>query len=412
MSQHPVIRFHHVGKRFRLNRRPRTVWGRLRAALRPSRDDADAFWAVRDVSFDVPRGESIGLIGRNGSGKSTLLKLATRILRPTIGRVQVNGRIGALLELGAGFHDDLTGRENIYLNGSVLGLSRREIDGRLNQIVDFSELHDFIDVPVKFYSSGMYMRLGFSVAVHCDPELLLVDEILAVGDQAFQAKCIDRIYELKRSGVTIVMVSHHAETLQKLCSRLVWMDRGALREIGPTAEVLGSYVAFMQSAVADQTAEPLFHRAGTREAEITGVRFLNAAGAETEMFRTGEALTIEMAYVAHRPIDRPELGFGIFREDGVQINGTSNRHWDYPIPVIHGPGLLRYHIPNLPLMPGGYAVSAAIQDADRPLIYDFHVRAYHFRVEPGGVRQMDGLLALPAEWEWLPAVEPAGAPTR
>lgn len=401
LQREPVIRFIEVNKRFWLSpNTPTSVLESLTSLFkRRPKAKPHALWAVHDVSFDVHKGESVGLVGHNGSGKSTLLKLATRILRPTSGQVVMNGRVSALLELGAGFHSDLTGRENIYLNASVLGLSKRDIDERFDAIVDFSELEEFIDVPVKHYSSGMYMRLGFSVAVHCDPDILLVDEILAVGDQAFQRKCIERIYSLKHNGVTIVMVSHHIETLQKLCDQLVWLDHGSVQRKGITDEVIGYYVQHM-SAKGERVA--VFERSGTFEAEITQVRFLNGAGEATTTFKTGEQMTMEMRYVAHRPIPTPDMGFGIFREDGIHVNGTSNRLGGLMIEQIVGEGILRYHIESLPLLPGSYYVSAAIQDGMQPYAYDFHVQAYRFLVEPGGTREIHGLIALPASWEWLP----------
>jgi lipopolysaccharide transport system ATP-binding protein len=242
MGQEATVQFEQVGKRFVFDPQGRqTIWQMGRSWLRRGRQEG--LWAVRDVSFAVAPGESLGIIGRNGSGKSTMLKLAARILRPTTGRVTVRGRMSALLELGAGFHPDLTGQENIFLNGSLLGLSKREIETAYADIVEFSELGDFIQMPVKHYSSGMYMRLGFSVAVHVNPDILIVDEILAVGDQSFQNKCIERIYDMKRQGVTIVMVSHNLDSVRNICSHLLWMDHGRVRASGPTAEVVGGYLA-------------------------------------------------------------------------------------------------------------------------------------------------------------------------
>lgn len=404
MPSTPVICFEQVSKRFEYTPdQPQTILESLIARLRRrGRRARHELWALRDVSFEVQSGQSIGFIGRNGSGKSTLLKLASRIIRPTSGVVTVNGRISALLELGAGFHPDLTGRENIFLNGSVLGLSRREVEARFNAIVDFSELATFIDMPVKHYSSGMYMRLGFSVAVHCDPDVLLVDEILAVGDQAFQEKCLDRIYDLKHRGVTVVMVSHQLPTLQGLCTDLIWMEHGGVREIGLADTIIGHYLEHMR-----QIAQPgaisgaqAFNRWGTGDIEITGVRFLDARGELQDKFRTGEALTIEIAFVAHRPILNPEFGLAIYRDDGVHINGPNNRLAGREMGLVSGCGVVRYIVPHLPLLPAAYIVTAAIHDSRQSLAYDFHERAYHFRVVAGGVREQYGLLALPAAWEW------------
>lgn len=212
------------------------------------RNRADEFWALKGVSLEVPRGATVGLIGRNGSGKSTLLKIISRILYPTRGEVKVNGRVSTLLELGAGFHPDFTGRENIYLNASILGLTRKEIKERLDDIIAFAELGDFIDNPVRNYSSGMYMRLGFAVAVHVDPEILLIDEVLAVGDLAFQEKCLTRIRELQRQGVTIILVTHAPKQVEELCDLAVWLDRGEVKMQGAAREVARSYAEFVGRA--------------------------------------------------------------------------------------------------------------------------------------------------------------------
>jgi len=213
-----------------------------------NRQKTEDFWALKGVSLRVPRGATVGLIGRNGSGKSTLLKIISRILYPTRGRVRVHGRVSTLLELGAGFHPDFTGRENIYLNASILGLTRREINGRLEKIIEFAELGEFIDNPVRNYSSGMYMRLGFAVAVHVDPEILLIDEVLAVGDLAFQEKCLARIRELQGQGKTIIFVTHAPKQVAELCNLAVWLDRGEIRMQGPAAEVARAYAEFMGGA--------------------------------------------------------------------------------------------------------------------------------------------------------------------
>lgn len=411
MPTTPVICFEQVSKRFEYTPdQPQTILESLIARLRRrGRRARHELWALRDVSFTVQPGQSIGFIGRNGSGKSTLLKLASRIIRPTSGLLTVNGRISALLELGAGFHPDLTGRENIFLNGSVLGLSRRDVNERFNAIVDFSELATFIDMPVKHYSSGMYMRLGFSVAVHCDPDVLLVDEILAVGDQAFQEKCLDRIYDLKHRGVTVVMVSHQLPTLQGLCTDLIWMEHGQVREIGQTDTIIGHYLESMR-----QLAQPVmvsgaqaFNRWGAGDIEITGVRFLDACGQQQDKFKTGVPLTIEIAFMAHRPILNPEFGLAIYRDDGIHINGPNNRLAGREMGLVSGRGVVRYSVPQLPLLPAAYVVTAAIHDSRQPLAYDFHERAYHFRVIAGGVREQYGLLALPATWEWDLAASPA-----
>src|SRR5919109_171910 len=227
-----VIEFNNVSKRFMIHRERRdSVQARFAGLLR-QRAAGEEFWALRDVSFGVARGESLGLVGHNGAGKSTALKLMTRILEPTSGTVRMCGRVAALLELGSGFHPDLSGRENVFLNGSLMGFSRRDMLARLDEIVDFSEIGDFIDMEVKHYSSGMYTRLAFAVATTVDPDILLTDEVLAVGDEAFQRKCMERIYHFRQMGKTIVFVSHALDTVSQLCDRAVWLDHGEARAIG------------------------------------------------------------------------------------------------------------------------------------------------------------------------------------
>lgn len=243
----PAIQLERISKRFSFTEeQPSTLLEQLIDLVRPRRKiqrHRKKLWAVKDVTLDVMPGQALGIIGRNGSGKSTLLKLIARILRPTKGRIVVRGRVSALLELGAGFHADLTGRENVYLNAAILGLSREEIDTHFDSVVSFSELEEFIDMPVKHYSSGMYMRLGFSVAIHVNPDILIVDEVLTVGDQAFQAKCINHIHQTRESGATIVLVSHNAEMIADLCSHVAWLEQGQMRNYGPVNEVLPLYQA-------------------------------------------------------------------------------------------------------------------------------------------------------------------------
>jgi lipopolysaccharide transport system ATP-binding protein len=356
-----VIEFNNVSKRFILHRERRdTVQERFAGALR-RRPQGEEFWALRDVSFSVARGQSLGLVGHNGAGKSTALKLMTRILEPTSGAVRMNGRVAALLELGSGFHPDLSGRENVFLNGSLLGFSRRQMQARLDEIVDFSEIGDFIDMEVKHYSSGMYTRLAFAVATAVDPEILITDEVLAVGDEAFQRKCMDRIYRFRQIGKTIIFVSHALETVRALCDTAVWLDHGIARHVGPAGEVIDAYlaevnrreqeqVAERSGALAGDTAE--LHRHGTREVEIVRVELLGDDGRERMILRTNDSLRVRMHYVAHQPIEQPVFGVGIHHETGLWINGPNTRFDEIPIPSIDGAGYVDYHMPALPLLAG------------------------------------------------------------
>ncbi len=271
------LRLDRVSKRYRVRHkrepaldRP-SLLRRLRD-LRPRRDD---FWAVRDVSFEVTRGETLGIIGHNGAGKSTILKLLSSVTTPTSGEIAISGRLSALIEVGSGFHPELSGRENIYLSGSILGMRRREIASKLERIIDFAGVRDFIDTPVKHYSSGMYLRLGFSIAAHLEPDILLLDEVLAVGDAAFQTKCLDRINELHRQGRTIVFISHDLGAVERLCGRVLLLDHGRIVSEGPARDVIAKYQAVGATYTASQhhaVADTIL----SREAEITSVACYDA----------------------------------------------------------------------------------------------------------------------------------------
>ncbi len=403
----PIISFRNVSKRFTFSKeKPQSILETLISIFgRRSRHPKQDLWAVRDLSFDVFPGQALGIIGRNGSGKSTVLKLIARILRPTSGQVKVQGRISALLELGAGFHPDLTGRENIALNASVLGLSEEDVTRNFDSIVEFSELGEFIDMPVKHYSSGMYMRLGFSVAIHVNPTVLIVDEILAVGDQAFQMKCIDRIHEMKRQGVTIIIISHNLSIIRRLCSHLIWLEHGEVKADGPAQEVATLYKQSSNQSVGQQLAlesqEGSFRRWGSQQIELTSVRILDASGAEKTVFQTGEAMMIEMRYFAHESILEPEFGLAFIRQDGFNISGPNTQMAGVEFGTIEGSGLVRYHISALPLLPARYQITAAIHDSRLMHAYDYHELAYPFRVVAENKSEIDGAVQLPAKWEWL-----------
>ncbi|MBP6016258.1 MAG: ABC transporter ATP-binding protein [Candidatus Promineofilum sp.] len=381
-----------------------------RRERRPSHD----LWAVRGVSFDLLPGRSLGIIGRNGSGKSTLLKIIARIIQPTEGEIIVNGRISALLELGAGFHPDLTGRENIYLNASVLGFTKAETKLLFDDIVEFSELDEFINMPVKHYSSGMYMRLGFSVAIHVRPDILIIDEILAVGDQSFQIKCIDRIMEMKRAGTTIIFISHDLSNVVHLCSDIIWMEHGVMRMAGPAESVMAQYRDHLFNRTGRQmTSENEsggFRRWGTKQIEITGVRLLNEQGEESTIYRTGDSLAVEMSYVAHEPIEEPEFGLALHRHDGVHVSGPNTQASGLKLGVVEGRGIVRYEIRRLALLPGRYNLTAAVHDSVEPIAYDYHEEAYSFRIVDSGTPQAEGLVLLDADWQWLPGAARSPAP--
>ena len=336
----PVVEFYNVSKQFTLDsQRPRSLQEIFVQLLkRTPKRRTEEFWALRDVSFQVHTGESLALIGANGSGKSTALKLISRIILPTSGSISVNGRVAALLELGAGFHPDLTGRENVELNGSILGLSRNSIRKQMDKIIGFAELERFIDVPVRNYSSGMMMRLGFSVATAFQPDILLIDEVLAVGDQTFQDRCLRRIKDIQENGATIVLVSHDLGSVQKLCQRAIWLSDGVARVDGTTEEVASHYLEAawtqeqayeqVEPEIAEDEAHPQDARShaarwGSGEIRIVKAQILGADGAAKGVFQTGERFVVRMWYQASRPIVKPAFGISLYDEQGNRINGPN-----------------------------------------------------------------------------------------
>ena len=397
-----AIRFDGVSKRFILHRERARSFQELALNLLRGRGNGrrEEFWALQDVSFGIAPGETVGLIGPNGAGKSTVLKLISRIIKPTSGRIEVNGRVGALLELGAGFHPDLTGRENVYLNGAILGLSRAEIQRKLDDIVAFAELERFIDVPVKHYSSGMYVRLGFSIAVHTEPEILLVDEVLAVGDAAFQRKCLERIRALRNNGVTILIVTHDLDAVQRNCSRLVWMNTGEVVSEGNPESVVRQYIEWSLRREMDHPqAESLAGRRwGAGDIEITQVRILDDDGQEKSVFRTAEPMVVEIRYRATRSVEYPVFGLAIHRSDGVHVTGPNTFVDGNCVPMVSGEGLIYYKIPSMPLLEGEYFISVSVHDEQETTMYDYHDRLYPFAVLKPRMGQHYGLMVFGGRW--------------
>ncbi len=450
-----VIKFSKVSKRFILHHeRPRSFQDMLvslfglrtlsRRGVAMPRPANEEFWALRDVNFSIYAGEAVGIIGENGSGKSTTLKLISRILEPTSGSVSVRGKVSALLELGTGFHPELTGRENIFLNGSLLGLSRKEMAARYDTIVDFSEIGEFIDTPIKHYSSGMVMRLGFAVAINVDPDILLTDEVLAVGDEAFQRKCLDYISMLRRRGVTIVFVSHALDAVRSLCSRAIWLDHGRMIADGPAGEVVDRYLAYenekhTERLKAEQESRPvsmpaapthleavdtveddeelLPQRDASEEAptsvvpradvKITGITFLDGSGASSQVFRTNEPLTIRLHFDARDRVEDPIFGVAIYTEGGTHVNGPNTRFAGLPIAAIEGTGHVDYHIERLPLLAGRYFVTVAVTGSEMTDMLDHQFHAGSFVVQPTPqVAERMGLVLIPAQWSFHPDTEP------
>ncbi len=368
------------------------------AIMRRARVRYDEFWALKDVSFEVPEGSTFALIGENGSGKTTLLKCMARILRPERGRIETRGKISALLELGAGFHPELSGRENIFLNGSILGLSKKQLNQRFDEIVDFAGLEQFIDTPVKNYSSGMYVRLGFSVAINVDPDILLVDEILAVGDAEFQRKCLEKFDEFRESSKTVVIVSHGLESIRNLADTVGWLEHGELRRLGKSSEVIDEYLT---ESHADRTADGDYgQRWGTGEARIEKFELLDASGEPVKRVRTGDTVVFRLHYKSDASIQHPVWGMGLYTLDGVWITGPNTQAAGLsPQPLEPGAeGWIDLRVDRLLLVPGTYDVSTWLWNSTGGQEYDTRHRSFRFDVEFGEPHEEKGLISLGGNW--------------
>ncbi|OGO10988.1 MAG: hypothetical protein A2030_06845 [Chloroflexi bacterium RBG_19FT_COMBO_50_10] len=365
------------------------------------------FNALNGVSLSVDQGEVFGLIGQNGAGKSTLLKLVARVLRPTHGRVLVMGHVAPLLEVGAGFHPELTGRENVFLNGAMLGFSHDEMEEKFPRIVEFSELGDFIDAPLRTYSSGMSARLGFAVATDSQPDILIVDEILSVGDEAFQHKSFECIQSIKAKGATILLVSHTMSTIETICQRAAWLHHGKIVSVGNSIEVVDRYLGRIYDEETKHLIEKShrgFHpQEGKDSIEISQVKILNQQNNEQLIFHTGEPMQVQIEYRARQPIDSLEIGFAIHRQDGVHITGPNTAFDGLEIKAEPGSGGVVYSIPSLSLLEGLYNVTVALVNRDGNIILDYHDRMHSFRVENRGhnVTERYGLMTLSGEWRLL-----------
>jgi lipopolysaccharide transport system ATP-binding protein len=374
----------------------------------------DEFWALRDVSFEVPKSSCFGLIGHNGSGKSTLLRLMAGIHRPTKGKIDAKGRISALLELGAGFHPDLSGRENVYLNGAILGLTRKEVASKIDEIIDFAGLGEFIDSPVKVYSSGMYVRLGFAVAVHVDPDILIIDEVIAVGDEEFQRQCFDHLYKLRNSGVTIVLVSHSLAMVQTICDRAAWFDHGQLQYVGEAGDVVHHYLDRVNVAEAERIevkakAEAALHVgepgyatsdevvAARKPITIEGVEFLGKDGNPTSVAFTKDPLTIRVHFKCRKPLEAPLFSMAVENEANVYVANPGMQPTHQPGMTFVGDGHADYVMKELALGPGEYTFTFAAHDTDGTTIFDKKERYAKLKVQPGGLVVL-GLVDLLGEW--------------
>jgi ABC-type polysaccharide/polyol phosphate transport system ATPase subunit len=403
----------YTGKRFS-TLKSALLSGSLVRDLRPE----ETFPALQDVSFTVAKGQTYGVIGRNGSGKSTALKLVAGITKPTSGTVSVQGRISALIELGAGFHPEISGRENVFINGIMLGLTKREIAARFDEIVEFAELKDFIDAPVKTYSSGMYMRLGFAVAIHVDPDVLLIDEVLAVGDEGFTHKCLDQFAEFKRRGKTILLVTHALGLVERFCDEAIWLDHGQKRAEGDPLHVVGTYVSDVErqeeqyltavdtkaqaqvdaeaeaetapqevpeipAEVVDVTSD-MFRategRWGSKEVEITDVTICDNQDQPSHVFHSGEALHLRLKVRADRPVSDFVFGAGLFNAEGVCVYGTNTDIEEYESETLSGVSDVTLVIDALDLVEGTYKLDVAVHKRDG-VPYDYHRLLHTFRIK-------------------------------
>ncbi|MBN1289061.1 MAG: ABC transporter ATP-binding protein [Actinobacteria bacterium] len=348
----------------------------------------EEFWALKDVNVSVDQGETLGIIGANGSGKSTLLKCMTRILYPTSGRIETSGSIAALLELGAGFQPDLTGRENIYLNASILGFSKKEVDRRFDDIVAFSELERFIDNHVRNYSSGMYIRLGFAVAINVDPDILLVDEVLAVGDEAFQRKCLDRIDDFRSQGKTIVFVTHNVEITREICSKVVMLEHGKVVKEGNPRDVVNYYHQAMETE--DEASER-----GNRKIVFTSVEVLDKEGKEATEIKTGDPMKVRVRFKANDPVDDPVFGFSLDDYRGFAAYGTNTALRGLELGRVSTEGEIEFDMSSLPMLDGRYMVSVACHSRDGNTVY--HWLDKHIPFDVHSESSDVGLLYIPCE---------------
>jgi len=366
-----------VSKRFRLYREKPTS---LKQRLLAGRTRAEDFWALRDVSFAIEQGQTFALIGHNGSGKTTLLKVVAGILRPTEGLVRERGRLAGLLELGAGFHTELTGRENVYLNASFLGLSRRDTDAVYDDIVAFAELGDFMDTAVKFYSSGMLVRLGFACAVHVDPDVILIDEVLAVGDESFQARCLDRVRTFQKEGRTIVLVTHALDMARQLCDRAAMLDHGLVHAIGGPDEV----VREMRMTILKHDLE-FAREEGTREVEILGGTLLRGADPLDGALAPGESVVIQVDLEASDPVDDPVVSFALHDGANNFVFGGDTGQYGAALGRLEGKRRIRFVLGPVPFTGGQYWVTVGVHSRDNQRVY--HVQDQRFSFE---VRQLEG----------------------
>jgi ABC-2 type transport system ATP-binding protein len=390
----PAILVESVSKNFRLYReRNRYIKS---AVLRGRRARYEEFWALEDVSFDVDHGATLGLIGSNGSGKSTMLKCLTGIYRPDKGTITMNGSVAALLELGAGFHPELSGRENVFLNAAILGMSKRDAERNFDSIVEFAGLERFIDTPVKNFSSGMTVRLGFSIATHVEPEILLIDEVLSVGDQAFQRKSSEKIEQFRRDGRTIVVVSHSLGAVQQLCKEVIWLEKGTLKMRGPAADVIAHYTGESYDVHTTKDAD-LRERWGSGAAHINAIRLLDAAGQVADRVTTNSAAAIVIDVTPQEKLQSPIVRSTISTLDGTVLWSSTSQNAQPRLRQMGEPTTLRVDIDRLPLLEGSYFLSVAVTDATGTTEFDHCRNWVRFDVHQDQLFE-EGVVAISSSW--------------
>lgn len=415
----PIIEVHNLGKCYRLQHHSKERYSTFRDVLmsrakrlflseRPSvrESSEEDFWAVQDVSFQVNQGEVVGIIGRNGAGKSTLLRLLSRITEPTRGRIALRGRVASLLEVGTGFHPELTGRENIYLNGAILGMSKTEIRSKFDEIVAFAEVERFLDTPVKRYSSGMYVRLAFAVAAHLEPEILIVDEVLAVGDAEFQKKCLGKMQNVAATeGRTILFVSHHMPSVQRLCSHCILLGEGRIKDHGATDTIVQAYMGTASTAHGSvNLAElPSHRRRGNGVAQFNHIELLTTDGRVSSEFRQGEPFKVRLGIISQRQLDNVLFGFSFISLDGVEIMGTAAHDGGLPGNLASGKSVFECHVDPMILSPGRYSIRGAIfrpgetmDHIDEMLNFDVSDVSWDLQASPSNHRV--GHVYLPYTW--------------
>lgn len=399
MTDNIAIKVEHVSKKYCKSLKRSMLYGikditRNAVGLRSHSNilRRDEFWALDDVSFEVKRGGTVGIIGPNGSGKTTLLKLLNGIFWPNKGKISIRGRVGALIEIGAGFHPMLTGRENIYINGAILGMTKKEIDGKFDSIVGFANIGDFLDTPVKYYSSGMFVRLGFAIAVHSEPDVLLVDETLSVGDMSFQRKCIERMRKFSTDGRCVVFVSHNMLSIQGLSRTVVYLKNGRLIEQGDPLSVIANYSNDSNTASLTPESDPSADRHGSGEIFFTEVNLTHSSGEKANLFPVGSELCIQAKYEAKVPLTNIIFRFAIVDvESGIFVAVGDTQGTEMPR-VIQGKGVIRCVFESLPLRPRRYSIYLTICGSDLSVAYDRWMGAAHFAVSASYIDKHAGFV--------------------